>query len=299
MALYRIAYSFRKAFQLIRQNIFINLMAMGTVALSFFIFSVFFLIFQNLNSFLQVWEKRIQIIAYLADDLNQERIEQIRHDLVGMRQVESVRFVSKEEAMDALKENLGEQQQVLEGFTADILPASFEIQLQSIYRNAETVREVVPLLKEIDGISDIQYGQQWIDRFSFLMVVYRFSTFVLGFLLALAIAFIVSNAIRLSIYSRREELEIMRLVGASPGFIKFPFYIEGGVQGIVGSFAALVVLLLLYLFLLAELSDKVRFYGLFLQVHFLSLPAIISIVAGGGMLGFLGSFVSLIQLREN
>lgn len=299
MALYRIAYSFRKAFQLIRQNIFINLMAMGTVALSFFIFSVFFLIFQNLNSFLQVWEKRIQIIAYLADNLNQERIEQIRHDLVGMPQVESVRFVSKEEAMDALKENLGEQQQVLEGFTADILPASFEIQLQSIYRSAEKVREVVPLLKEIDGISDLQYGQQWIDRFSFLMVVYRFSTFVLGFLLALAIAFIVSNAIRLSIYSRREELEIMKLVGASPGFIKFPFYIEGGLQGIVGSFAALVVLLLLYLFFLSELSDKVRFYGLFLQVHFLSPPAIISIVAGGGMLGFLGSFVSLIQLREN
>jgi len=299
MASYRIVYFFRKGFQHVRQNVFINLMAMGTVALSFLIFSAFFLFFQNLNSFLQLWEKRIQIIAYLTDDLNEQEIAQIRDRLVSMPQVEKVRFVSKEAALATLRENLGEQEQILEGFTADILPASFEIQLQRPYRDAEAVRQVASLLGGIEGISDIQYGQQWIERFSVFLGVYRFSTWLLGLLLSVSIAFIVSNAIRLSIYSRREELEIMRLVGASPGFIKVPFYIEGGLQGIVGSFAAIGVLLLLYLLFLSQLSHRVSFYKLFLQIHFLTPATIMSIVAGGGLLGFLGSFLSLVQLKES
>ncbi len=299
MALHRITYFLGRALGSIRQNVAINLMAMGTVALSFLIFSVFFLLFQNLNSFLRVWEKRIQIIAYLADGLKEEAIEAIRDHLVSMPEVEAVRFVSKEAAMAMLKEHLGDQDQILEGFGVDILPASFEIQLRGAYRNSGSIRQVVPQVRNIDGVSDIQYGQQWIDRFSAFMDIYRFSTFLLGLLLSMTIAFIVSNAIRLSIYSRREELEIMKLVGATPGFIKIPFYIEGGLQGIVGSSVSLLILLLLYLLFLSELSDRVRFYGLFMDIHFLTPAAALLIIAGGGFLGFLGSFVSLVQFKEN
>ena len=274
-------------------------MAMGTVALSFLIFSVFFLIFQNLNSFLNVWEKRIQIIAYLADGLKEKTMDEIRVTLVGMPQVEKVRFVSKEAAMAILKKHLGDQGQILEGFEANILPASFEIQLQSAYRNAGAIRQVVSLLKNIDGISDIQYGQEWIDRFSVFMDLYRFSTLLLGLLLSVTIAFIVSNAIKLSIYSRREELEIMKLVGATPGFIKIPFYIEGGLQGVVGSSVSLIILLVLYVLFLSELSHRLRFYGLFLNIHFLTPLAALLIIIGGGLLGFLGSFLSLARFNKN
>jgi cell division transport system permease protein len=299
MALYRIAYFVKKGFQLIRQNIYINIMAMGTVALSFLIFSVFFLVFQNLNSLLDLWEKRVQIIAYLADDLGENATQEIRRTLVNMSQVETVRFVSKEEAMATLKKNLGDQDQILEGFSADVLPASFEIQLERAYRSVEATRNVVSLLKKIDGISDIQYGQQWIERFSVFIGIYRFSTIMLGLLLSMAIAFIVSSAIKLSIYSRRDELEIMKLVGANSSFVKIPFYIEGGFQGILGSFVSLVILLLLYVLFLSELSDRLRFYNLFFKIHFLTPKAILSIILGGGALGFLGSFFSLIQLKEN
>jgi cell division transport system permease protein len=299
MAFDRIAYFSGRGFRLIRQNVVINLMAVGTVALSFLIFSVFFLVFQNLNSFLRVWEERIQIIAYLTDDLKGKRIEEIRLTLENLPQVEKVRFVSKEAAMASLKKHFGDQDQVLEGFTEDILPASFEIQLQGAYRNSGEIRQVVLRLKNTDGISDVQYGQQWIDRFSAFMGIYRFSTLLLGLLLSVAIAFIVSNAIRLSIYSRREELEIMKLVGATPGFIKIPFYIEGGVQGIIGSSMSLILLMVLYVFFLSELSHRVQFYGLFVDIHFLTPTAILSIIIGGGLLGFLGSLLSLAQLKEN
>jgi len=299
MASNRISYFPRKGLQLIRQNVFVNLMAIGTVALSFLIFSVFFLIFQNLNSFLQVWEKRIQIIAYLTDGLEEKAIDGIRLTLVNMPQVEKVRFVSKVAAMDILKEHLGDQDQVLDGLRADILPASFEIQLESAYQNREAIRHVVSLLKNLDGIADIQYGQKWIDKFSAFMDLYHFSTFLLGLLLSVAIAFIVSNAIRLSIFSRREELEIMKLVGATPGFIKIPFYIEGGLQGIIGSSASLVILLLLYMLFLSELSHRLRFYGLFFDIRFLTPAAVLSIIIAGGLLGFLGSFLSLARLKEN
>jgi cell division transport system permease protein len=285
--------------QLIRENLAINLMAVGTVALSFLVFSAFFLIFQNLNRFLLVWEDRIQIIAYLNDGLKEKEIERIRLILERMPQVESVRFVSKEAALGMLKKHLGNQEEVLTGFTTDILPASFEIQLQRAYRKTAEIRQVVSRLENTDGIADTQYGQQWIDRFSAIMDIYRFSTVLLGLLLSLAIAFIVSNAIRLSVYSRREEIEIMKLVGAEPGFIKILFYIEGGLQGIIGSAASLFLLLVFYLVFLSELSDRLRFYGLFLNIRFLTPVAVISIIIGGGLLGFVGSFLSLARVKEN
>lgn len=299
MAFHGIVYFSRRGFQLIRHNVFINVMAVGTVALSFLIFSVFFLVYQNLNSFLHMWEERVQIIAYLTDGLKEEEIEEIRVTLVNVPKVERVRFVSKEAAMALLKKHLGDQDHILEGFTAEILPASFEIQLERAYRNAGEIRQVVSRVKNTDGISDIQYGQQWIDKFSGLMDIYRFSTLLLGLLLSVTIAFIVSNGIRLSIYSRREELEIMKLVGATPGFIRIPFYIEGGLQGIIGSSLSLVILLPLYLLFLSGLSHRLRFYGLFVDFHFLTWTAVFSIIIGGGLLGFLGSFLSLVQLKEN
>jgi cell division transport system permease protein len=281
-----------------RENTVINLMAVGTVALSFLIFSAFFLIYQNLDGFLRLWEERIQIIAYLEAGLGGDRVEAIRLDLVRMAQVEQVVFVSREAAMAMLKKHLGDQERVLEGIDADALPASFEIRLKRDYRTTGGVQEVVSHLKGTDGISDVQYGQQWIDRFSVFMEIYRFSTFLLGLLLSVAIAFIVSNAIRLSIYSRREELEIMRLVGATPSFIKIPFYIEGGLQGIIGSSLSLIILLLLYMLFLSELSQKMRVYGLFVDLHFLPAATVVSIILGGGLLGFLGSFFSLARLKE-
>jgi len=299
MALYRLTSSFRRGFQLIRQNAVINVMAVGTVALSFLIFSAFFLIFQNLNGFLEAWEKRIQIIAYLADDLGAKRIEEIRVALVDMPEIESVRFVSKEEAMAIVKKHLGSQGRILDALTPGVLPASFEIRLERHYRNSDQVRRLASRLKDTGGISDIQYGQQWIDRFSVFVDVYRFSTLLLGLLLSVAIAFIVSNAIRLSIYSRREELEIMRLVGATTGFIKVPFYVEGGLQGLMGSSVSLGILFLLYLLFLSELSRKLQFYGLFMDIRFLTPGAVVSIITGGGLLGFLGSFFSLVRLKEN
>jgi len=125
------------------------------------------------------------------------------------------------------------------------------------------------------------------------------STLLLGLLLSVAIAFIVSNAIRLSIYSRREELEIMKLVGATPGFVKIPFYVEGGLQGIIGSSVSQIMLLIFYLLFLSELSQRLRFYGLFVDFHFLTPTTVCSIIIGGGLLGFLGSFFSLARVKGN
>ena len=299
MAFSQIGYFSKRGVQLIRQNTVINLMAVGTITLSFLIFSVFFLVYQNLNSFLSVWEKRIQIIAYIDDGLSDREIEKIRGRIVSLPQVEDIHFVSGEAAMAILKKHLRDQDRLLEGLRSDILPASFEIQVKRAYRKPVEIRQMIATIKTMNGISDIQYGQQWIDRFSALMELYRFSALLLGLLLAAAIAFIVFNAIRLSIYSRREELEVMKLVGATPAFIKIPFYIEGGLQGAIGSAASLVILLGLYLFFLSALTHRLRLYGLFIDIRFFEAAVVFLIIVGGGLLGFLGSFLSLTYLKEN
>jgi cell division transport system permease protein len=299
MAFSRIKYFSKSGVQLIRQNMVINLMAVGTITLSFLIFSVFFLIYENLNSFLNVWEKRIQIIAYIDDGLSDQGIEEIRGRIASLPQVEEIHFVSRDAAMVILKKHLRDQDRLLEGLRSDILPASFEIQVKRAHRKPVEIRQMISTIKTMNGISDIQYGQQWIDRFSALMELYRFSALLLGLLLAAAIAFIVSNAIRLSIYSRREELEVMKLVGATPAFIKIPFYVEGSLQGVIGSAVSLVILLGLYLFFLSELTHRLRLYGLFIDIRFLEPGDVFLIIVGGGLLGFLGSFLSLTHLKEN
>jgi cell division transport system permease protein len=286
-------YFLKKACRDIRRNMVVNGVSIGIVVLSLLIFSIFLLVLSNLNKLLAHWEGKIQVICYVKDDLSPREVETLGSQILGLTGVRSVEYVSKSDAAVLLTHLFGDQKGILEGLDLRILPASFEIQLAHETYRGPDLNEFLDKLAQLKGITDIQYGRKWITRLSTIVQLLRWGQWILGGILFLAISFIVSNTIKLSIYSRREEIEIMRLVGATDGYIKIPFLIEGFLQGASGAALSLGLLFLLYQIFLYNSGPLLRAYGGPVALSFLPWSSVGGVVFVGVALGFLGSYLSL------
>ena len=291
-------YGLTRAFQNARRNFFSNVITIGIITISILIFSTFSLIAFNLGSFLKIWEEKIEIITYLNRKTPISEVESLLNRTRQIHGVESVKYVSPFDAMAFMETKLGSQRNLLDGIQPGILPASFEIQLIKDYRNFAKIKEVVSQLEKIAQFDEIQYGQEWVETFSAIAHLFRLTQWVLGGILLVAMIFIISNTLQLAIYSRREEIEIMQLVGASPSFIQVPFYIEGIVQGFLGSGLAIILLYILYkaVFLYIHLPMKEWFTRI--PILFLPFQMMGGILLGGMVLGFLGSLVASVRFLK-
>jgi cell division transport system permease protein len=285
-----------RAIQNMRRNLFPNVTTIGVIAISALIFSTFSLIAFNVASFLKIWEDKIEVIAYLKKKTPAGEIEALLDRMRGMGGIESVRYVSPTDAMVFMETRLGSQKNLLEGVQPTILPPSLEMHLKKEYRNSTRIREVVSELKQIPQIEEIQYGQEWVEIFSSVVHILRLTQWVLGGLLLVAMSFIISNTLLFTIASRREEIEIMQLVGASPSFIRVPFYIEGMIQGLLGAGLALLFLFLLQRMVLLYFPASIKDWMLQIPILFLPPRTLAGILGGGMVLGFLGSFMASIRL---
>ena len=289
-------YMLVRAIQNMRRNLFPNVTTIGVIAISALIFSTFSLIAFNVASFLKIWEDKIEVIAYLKKKTPAGEIEALLDRMRGMGGIESVRYVSPTDAMVFMETRLGSQKNLLEGVQPTILPPSLEMHLKKEYRNSTRIREVVSELKQIPQIEEIQYGQEWVEIFSSVVHILRLTQWVLGGLLLVAMSFIISNTLLFTIASRQEEIEIMQLVGASPSFIRVPFYIEGMIQGLLGAGLALLFLFLLQRIVLLYFPASIKDWMLQIPILFLPPRTLAGILGGGMVLGFLGSFMASIRL---
>jgi cell division transport system permease protein len=166
------------------------------------------------------------------------------------------------------------------------------------YRNSTKIKEVVAHLKEIPQFEEIQYGQEWVETFSVLVHILRLTQWILGGLLLIAVVFITSNTLQLTISSRREEIEVMHWVGTSPSFIRIPFYLEGLIQGFLGGGLAILFLFLLHQGLFLYIPPSMQAWLAKIPVLFLPLETIAWILLGGMVLGFFGSFVASMRVLK-
>jgi len=277
-------------------NLFPNLITIGIIAISMLIFSTFTLLAFNLTSFLKTWEDKIEVIAYLKRGTPSGEVEPLLGKTRLLEGVDVVRYVSPYDAMTFMETRLGRQKNLLEGIQPTVLPPSFEIQLKKEYRNSTKIGEVVAHLKKIPQFEDIQYGQEWVETFSIVVHVLRLTQWILGGLLLIAIVFITSNTLQLTISSRREEIEVMQWVGASPAFIGVPFYVEGLVQGLLGAGLAVLFLFILHQGLFLYIPSSMQAWLAKIPVLFLPLETIVWILLGGTVLGFFGSFVASMRV---
>ncbi len=291
-------YVIRRTLQNMLGNLFPNLITISIIVISMLIFSTFTLIAFNLTNFLKIWEDKIEIIAYLKQGTPSNEVEPLLSKTRLLEGVEVVRYVSPDDAMDFMARKLGRQKNLLEGIQPAILPPSFEIQLKKDFRNYTKIKEVVAHLREIPQLEEIQYGQEWVEAFSVLVHVLRLTQWILGGLLLIGVVFITSNTLQLTISSRREEIEVMHWVGARPGFIRVPVYLEGLLQGLLGGGLAILFLFLLHQGLFLYIPPSMQAWMAKLPVLFLPPETIVWILLGGTVLGFFGSFVASMRVLK-
>lgn len=289
----RSGYFFVRALSNLKQNLFITLLTVGTISLALLIISLFLLVYVNLESLAETWSEKVQITAYFEQELSPQMISSLKGSVTALRGTEKAVYVAKDEALKRFRARLKGQTSLLEGITSDVLPASLEITLKKDSRTSEAVEVYVARLRKISGITEVQFGEEWVKRFNTFMNFIRLVGALLGGFLVLAVVFIVSNTIKLTIYARREELEVLGLVGATRFFIKAPFLIEGILQGAVGALLALVVLTGCYFVFLHNAGNFIAFNPVTSGLAFLPPGYFLGIFLGGVVLGFLGSSTSL------
>lgn len=289
----RLVYFAGRAMANIRQNFLISLLTVVTIAVSLLLISLFLLVFVNLESLADSWSEKVQVTGYFDHELSPPELAALTSKLRQLPGTDKVAYVSRSDALKRFKDRLKGQEALLEGVPADILPSSVDIRLKRDYRQTEEVEAYVARLKKATGITEVQYGEEWVKRFSTFMNFMRLVGAILGVFLTLAVVFIVSNTIKLTIYSRKEELEVMELVGGTPFFIKAPFLIEGVVQGMTGGVIALVILAASYWAFLNNAGNFLSFDTRSAGLVFLPPQYLAGILAGGIAVGFIGSLASL------
>ena len=183
------------------------------------------------------------------------------------------------------------QSSLLENLKENPLPNAFEIKLIATSQTWEKIENLASRIQSIPQIEEVEYGQRWLSRFSYIINMFKLSGYVLGILFSVASVFIVANTVRLVLYSRRDEIEIMRLVGASDGFIKGPFYIESIILGALGGIIGLIALFITFVSITSNIDQSIT-SGAF-HITFFSYSAVLIIIISSMFVGWLGCFLSL------
>ena len=288
-----LAFVGRRVRQSLWELMWSHVLTSGTMATSLFVFGVFILVQENLQHMLNGWGDQIQINTYLDTEADADQVEEIMHRIGAMPEIESLRHISKEQAWNDFQTALGAQSAVLEGLPADVLPASFEITVKPAYRDPLHVRDLAARLGKITGIASVEYPQEWVDRLNLFVLAVQWAKWALGGILFIATFFIVGSTVRLALLARKDEIEIMQLVGASEELIRAPFVVEGMLQGAIGAGVSLFCLWLCYLLLQQYIVSELALFGPNMYLRFLESASITMIVVIGLLLGGLGSLLSL------
>lgn len=284
-------YYFKHALASIRGNRLIYLISTGTISISLLLFGAFVLLSANLGNWVESWEKSLSLSVYLKDGIDDRRKEGVEEAIVALPGAEIKGFISKDKALRDLKETLGFQAGFLEGLTRNPLPASYDVVFRHGNHSRQELKRIKETLEKVEGVDEVQYSEQWLEQVEGFIYFSRVLGLIVGGLLCVAVLFIVTNTVKLAIYSRRDELEIYKLVGATDWFVKIPFLIEGALQGLVGAGIALLVLFTAYCLFTVR---TIQVFGLpVMDVIFLNGGQAALILFLGFILGLLGSFVAL------
>ena len=282
-------YFVREAFISMRRNGLMSVASVSTMALSLFILGMFLILVLNLTHLASALESQVQISVYLQDGLTEYEHREIGTRITKMQGVNQVLFVTKAEAMKRFQERLGEQKNLLNALgETNPLPNAFEVKVDK----PEQVKAVAKAIGEIKGVENAKYGQEVIEQLFALTKLIRTFGLILIILLALAAIFIIANTIRLTVFARRKEIGIMKYVGATDSFIRWPFLIEGVMLGIGGALLSVLILSQTYGLLVERIYESLAFLPLLPQYPFI-LQISLLLLAVGMVVGALGSAVSL------
>ncbi|MGH7446601.1 MAG: cell division protein FtsX [Longimicrobiales bacterium] len=231
-------YALREAVTAFRRAPVLTGLSAAMIALSLFVIGLFGLAAHNVRQAIQNVESRVEVVAYLLDDAAPASIQAAQQDIERFSEVRAVRFISREEALAVARRELAELSSIFGSIETNPLPASFEISLNPGQSDAAVIRAVARRVGDMPIVEEVQFGEDWIDKIFVLRRVAGIATLTLGLGFAAVAALIIGAAIRMAVFARRDEIVIMRLVGATDGFIRRPFVIEGMMTGLIGAILA-------------------------------------------------------------
>ncbi len=290
----RVAYFVRTALHGLRSSPLPSAIAAVTIGVTLVLVGAFGLLLWNMEDLLKGFGDDLHVAAYLEEGLAASDQQELRSLIRSVEGVESVRLVSKEEALERFRSGVGRGAALLEGLDENPLPASLEIVRVLERRTPAGLRVVVESVEGLPGITDLASGQAWVEGYLRAVALVCGVGVGLGAILAVATLLIVGNTIRLAIFSRRDELEILSLVGASRGFVSTPFLLEGLIQGAVGGALALALLLGLFHLVLPGFAFGLEFVLGGSAPRFFSTGEALALVSAGAGLGLFGSYAALV-----
>lgn len=282
-------YFIKEVYTSFKRNIWMTLASIFTVVLSLFILGFFSIVILNLNKMADTLESQVQISVYLKDDLSQEEIDETKETLSKIEGLQDIKFTTREEAMENFKERLGDQQFLLDALDdTNPLPDSFSLTVTS----PQQVKTIADTVVALDSVESASYSQDIINHLFNLTHLIRLIGVALIILLTGAAIFIISNTIRLTVFARRKEIAIMKYVGATDWFIRWPFLLEGICLGFIGGGLATIFLYIVYNQVTQEVYEAMAFFPLIPQHPFIDYISLAILVAGI-IIGALGSTISL------
>ncbi|MFO7712789.1 permease-like cell division protein FtsX [Desulfosarcina sp.] len=286
----------QRAIKDILENRFLNGVTIITIALSVLIVSAFGLLFLNAQDLFNAWKKGVRIMVYLSPGTSEAQRLDTRYRLQSIAGIQHIRFISKEDALVLMKERMQRQTSLLDNLRENPLPDAFEVTLVTESNSAEKIEFLSQRIETLPSVAEVEYGRQWIERFANFFNLFKLAGYGMGAMFFMATVFITANTIRLVLYSRREEIHIMRLVGATDNFIKLPFIMEGLIQGLAGGLIGLGVLYAVFSAIGSQFEQALS--AEMVAIRFFSIGICAAIVAAGMVTGLLGCFFSLKQFMK-
>jgi cell division transport system permease protein len=282
-------YFIKETYHSIKRNQLMSFASVSTVALSLLVLGLFLMMVINANNLAGYLESQVQITVYMEDSAKGNTLTNAEKTLKEMPGVVKVSSVTKSQALENFKKRLGDQKDLLEALgTENPFPYSFDVQVD----NPQRIAQIVPSIEKMPGVETAKFGREVVEHMFQLTKILRIGGLVLIVFLAVATLFIISNTIRITVFARRREVSIMKYVGATNWFIRWPFLLEGMFMGFIGAVIASAFLIQIYLTLQNKIYTTLAFFPLLGSWPFLGYLTLFLIVSGT-LIGAAGSSISL------
>jgi cell division transport system permease protein len=272
--------SAREALTASRRAPLLSALGIVTIAFSLFAFGLFGLVAINIRRALEQVEERVEVRAFISDSTEIESVAAAMKDIGEFPEVARVDYLSKEQALERARKEMGEFADV---FEAGVLPASIEVHLRPGMRSPATVKSIADRIRTYHFVDDVRYGEEWVEKLYRLRNIATVAGIALGVAFAAVAVIIIGATIRMTVLARAKEISIMRLVGATDMFIRLPFLIDGLVKGVLGGLLAL-----LFVWVANRVVNEY-----FIQTIWFERQMVFVGVVAGALMGVLGSLVSV------
>ena len=287
------SYSFRLAVQSLLHDKWINFLSVLTIAVGLLFTAITLLTVFNISLATKDLPEKFSIMLYLKEDLSQQDIETLMKTARKDPSVEKVKYITKEEAWKELKASLKNTDYVLEGVGENPLPDTLEIKLKSEAISPEAVKKLTASLKSIKGVSEIEYGEKFLSSIYSLSMGIKTIGAILIIIMSAGTLFVCYSTVKILFYRKNREIETYKLLGASKGFIRAPFIIEGAVIGLSGGVLSLIGIFILYYLVLLKVSLVFPIFKSFI----FPLNMSYALPAAGLLLGITGAVFAIGRIR--